>query len=215
MAMRVQDLGRRSYDEIWRAMRAYTEERGPDSPDQVWLVEHPPVFTQGQNGRAEHVLAAGDIPVVVTDRGGQVTYHGPGQLVAYPLVDLRRRGRGVRHHVHALEQAVIDFLAAYGLTGERHDGAPGVYVPQQSAPAAKIASLGIRVRHGRAYHGVALNLDLDLAPFGRINPCGYTGQPVTRLADWVANLDREVAKEAFTEALLAALEPEQDSDHAG
>ena len=215
MAMRVDDLGRRPYDEIWRAMGAYTEERGPDSPDQLWLVEHPPVFTQGQAGRAEHVLAAGDIPVVSTDRGGQVTYHGPGQLVAYPLVDLRRRGRGVRHHVHALEQAVLDLLAAYGLPGERHDGAPGVYVREADGPAAKIASLGIRVRHGRAYHGVALNLDLDLAPFARINPCGYAGQPVTRLADWVPELYREAAKAAFTRALLAAVVPEQDSPHVG
>lgn len=215
MTMRMHDLGRQPYDETWRAMRTFTEERGPETPDELWLVEHPPVFTQGQAGRAEHVLGAGDIPVVATDRGGQVTYHGPGQLVAYPLVDLRRRGRGVRHHVQALEQAVIDFLAGYGLAGERHDGAPGVYVQQADGAAAKIASLGIRVRHGRAYHGVAVNLDLDLAPFARINPCGYAGQSVTRLADWVADLDTAAARANFTRALLAILDPDEDSAHAG
>jgi lipoyl(octanoyl) transferase len=215
MAMRVRELGRRPYEEVWQAMRAYTEERGPESADELWLVEHPPVFTQGRNGDPAHILGAGDIPVVPTDRGGQVTYHGPGQLVAYPLVDLRRRGRGVRDHVHALEQAVIDLLALYQVPAERHPGAPGVYVPRQGLPAAKIASLGIRVRHGRTYHGVALNLDLDLAPFARINPCGYTGQPVTRLADWVAGLDPEEAKIRLTRTLLAALAPEEDALHAG
>ena len=171
-------LGRETYPETWDAMRGFTDARTAETPDQLWLLEHPPVFTQGLAGKAEHLLAPGDIPVVQTDRGGQVTYHGPGQLVAYPLLDLDRLGLGVRCLVHELEETVIGQLADYGLTGARKDGAPGVYVD-----GAKIASIGLKVRRGCTYHGLAFNVDLDLAPFGRINPCGYAGQAMTRLTD--------------------------------
>lgn len=158
-------------------MQHYTDGRDAATPDALWLVEHPPVFTLGLNGKPEHVLAPGDIPLVQTDRGGQVTYHGPGQSVLYALIDLRRRHLGVRHLVSALEQAVVAVLADFGLEGHPRADAPGVYV----ASGAKIASVGLRVRHGCSYHGVALNVDLDLEPFTRINPCGYPGMAVTSL----------------------------------
>jgi lipoyl(octanoyl) transferase len=174
-------LGRVPYLACWRAMQRFTDERTADTADALWLVEHPPVFTQGQAGRAEHLLDPGDIPVVQTDRGGQITYHGPGQRIAYVLVDLRRRRLGVRRLVDALEGAVIDLLAGFDVTAGARADAPGVYVD-----GAKIASVGLRVRHGCSYHGIALNVDLDLAPFRRINPCGYQGLPMTRLVDLVA-----------------------------
>jgi len=160
-------------------MQAFTDARGPDTEDELWLVEHEPVFTLGQAGKPEHVLAAGDIPVVPVDRGGQVTYHGPGQLVAYPLVDLRRLGLGVRSLVERIEQALIDTLDGFGVAAFRRAGAPGVY----TASGAKIAALGLRVRRGCSFHGLAFNVDMDLEPFERINPCGYAGQPVTALID--------------------------------
>ncbi|WP_461962500.1 lipoyl(octanoyl) transferase LipB [Halomonas denitrificans] len=181
-------------------MRDYTDGRGPDSPDELWLLEHPPVFTQGLAGKAEHVLAPGDIPVVQTDRGGQVTYHGPGQLVAYPLLDLERMGLGVRCLVRDLEETVIRQLAAYGLEGARKDGAPGVYVD-----GAKIASIGLKVRRGCTYHGLAFNIDMDLSPFDRINPCGYAGQPMTRLADRAGGIDFNRARADFVAVLARVL----------
>lgn len=159
-------------------MRAFTDARDGDTPDELWLVEHPPVFTLGQAGRPEHLLDPGDIPVIRTDRGGQVTYHGPGQPIAYVLFDLRRAGVGVRDLVHRLEGAVIDLLGGHGVAARARPDAPGVYVD-----GAKVAALGLRVRYGCSYHGIALNLALDLAPFRRINPCGYAGLAVTRLAD--------------------------------
>ncbi len=171
-------LGRRPYVPVWRAMQAFTDGRGPETGDELWLVEHEPVFTLGQAGRPEHVLAPGDIPVLPVDRGGQVTYHGPGQLVAYPLLDLRRLGIGVKALVERIEQAVIDTCAAAGIATVRREGAPGVY----TADGAKIAALGLRVRRGCSFHGLAFNVDMDLEPFQRINPCGYAGQPVTMLA---------------------------------
>lgn len=174
----VRRLGMRAYEPTWRAMRDFTDRRGPDTPDELWLLQHPPVFTQGQAGRAEHVLDPGDIPVVQVDRGGQVTYHGPGQLVAYLLLDLRRAGIGVKRLVLLLEEAVVDLLSGYGIAAAPRAGAPGVYVG-----GAKICALGLRVRRGSSFHGLALNLDLDLSPFARINPCGYPGLAVTRLAD--------------------------------
>ncbi len=164
-------------------MRAFTDARNPDTPDELWLLEHPPVFTLGQAGRPEHVLDAGDIPVIRSDRGGQVTYHGPGQLVAYLLYDLRRGRVGVKQLVRILEQSVIDLLAARGISAVARPDAPGVYVHE-----AKIASLGLRVRRGCSYHGLALNLDMDLAPFRRINPCGYAGLLVTRVVDLLPGL---------------------------
>ena len=159
-------------------MSAFTDRRDDSTGDELWVVEHEPVFTQGQAGKAEHVLAAGDIPVVQVDRGGQVTYHGPGQLVVYPLLDLRRLGIGVREYVCRIEQAIIDTLAHCGITAQRLEGAPGVYVG-----GAKIAALGIRVRRGCSFHGLSFNVAMDLEPFRRINPCGYAGLQVTSVLD--------------------------------
>jgi lipoyl(octanoyl) transferase len=167
-------------------MRRFTEAQAASAGGEVWLLEHDPVFTLGQAGRPEHVLAPGAIPVVQSDRGGQVTYHGPGQLVAYVLVDLRQAGLGVRSLVQKLEQAVIDLLAGYRIDAERRPGAPGVYVE-----GAKIAALGLRVRRGCSYHGLSLNVDMDLEPFARINPCGYPGLAVTQLADQGGPCDLE------------------------
>jgi lipoyl(octanoyl) transferase len=170
----VRRLGRVEYEPTWRAMQAFTAQRLPDTPDELWLLEHPPVYTQGQAGKPEHLIAATSIPVVPIDRGGQITYHGPGQAVVYVLVDLRRRGYGIRELVTRMEQAVIDVLATQGVTAARQSGAPGVYVN-----GAKIAALGLRVKHGCTYHGLALNVDMDLSPFAAINPCGYPGMAVT------------------------------------
>ena len=172
-------LGLADYEPVWHAMQAYTDERNEGSEDELWLVQHPPVFTQGQAGKVEHLLATGAIPVIQVDRGGQVTYHGPGQIVAYPLVDIRRKDVGVRDFVHRIEEAIIQVLAHYGVTGERIDGAPGIYVNGE-----KIASLGLRVRRGCTFHGLAFNIDMDLEPFRRINPCGYAGLRVTQLCDF-------------------------------
>jgi lipoyl(octanoyl) transferase len=174
----VRRLGLAAYEPVWHAMQDFTDSRDETTGDELWLVQHPPVFTQGQAGKAEHLLAPGDIPVVQVDRGGQVTYHGPGQIVAYPLVDLKRLGLGVREFVHRIEESVIRVLARYGVAGKRIEGAPGIYVDGD-----KIASLGLRVRRGRTFHGLAFNIDMDLEPFGRINPCGYQGLRVIRLAD--------------------------------
>ncbi|GKW49265.1 lipoyl(octanoyl) transferase LipB [Halomonas sp. NCCP-2165] len=173
-------LGRRPYLPVWEAMRDVTDRRDAETPDQFWLVEHDPVFTQGRAGKAEHLLMPGEIPVVQSDRGGQVTYHGPGQVVLYPLIDVRRAGLGVRDLVTALEQAVIALLAEQGVAARSRADAPGVYVGED-----KIASLGLRIRRGASFHGVALNVDGDLSPFQRINPCGYAGMAMTRLADLV------------------------------
>ena len=190
--MQVQWLGRQPYAGIEERMRAFTEGRTPDTPDELWLVEHDPVFTQGVGGRPEHVLMPGDIPVVRTQRGGQVTFHGPGQVVAYPLVDLRRLGIFVKEYVYRLEAAVLQVLDAYGVTGHRVRSAPGIYVrladPFDHAPLkpaapgvdpfkglGKIAALGVKVTRHCAYHGLAVNVDMALEPFGRINPCGYAG----------------------------------------
>jgi lipoyl(octanoyl) transferase len=178
MPLIIQPLGRRPYIPIWEAMSAYTDTRDGDSPDRLWLVEHDPVFTQGQAGKAEHVLGAGDIPVVQVDRGGQVTYHGPGQLVVYPLLDLRRLKLGVRDLVDALEGAVIDTLADWAITGERRPGAPGVYVAGR-----KIMALGLRVRRGCSFHGLAFNVAMDLSPYARINPCGFAGLQLTQTSE--------------------------------
>lgn len=176
----VRPLGRVDYLATWAAMREFTTSRGPETRDEIWVVEHAPVFTLGQAGRLDHVLAAGEIPIVPTDRGGQVTYHGPGQVVAYPLVDLRRLGIYVKELVFRIEQASIQTLAAFGVDGRRVKGAPGVYVPWpggagEFAGLAKIAALGIKVTRGCSYHGVSLNVAMDLEPYARINPCGYAG----------------------------------------
>ena len=176
--MRLRRLGDQAYLPVFDAMRAFTEARTADTTDELWQVEHPPVFTQGLAGKVEHLLAPGAIPVIPVDRGGQVTYHGPGQVVIYCLLDVRRLGLSVRGLVTALEQAVIELLAAHGITAQARPDAPGVYVD-----GAKIASLGLRIRQGRSYHGLSLNVDMDLEPFTRINPCGYPGLRVTQLRD--------------------------------
>lgn len=196
----VRHLGRVGYEPTWRAMQAFTAARGVDTPDEIWLLEHPPIFTLGQAGKREHLLEDIGIPVIAIDRGGQVTYHGPGQVVAYLLIDLKRRGYGVRELVWRLEQAVIDLLAELGLSGERREGAPGVYVG-----AAKIAALGLRVKGGCTYHGLSFNVDMDLAPFRAINPCGYAGMAVTHTRNLgVAASGGEIA-EQLARHLLAAL----------
>jgi len=192
--------GLQDYGATWESMRAFTDVRGPDTVDELWLLEHPPVFTLGQAGRTEHLLCPGDIPVVRTDRGGQVTYHGPGQLVAYVLLDLRRAGIGIRRLVSLLEQSVIDVLAEQGIGAAARPDAPGVYVD-----GAKIASLGLRVRKGCCYHGLALNVSLDLEPFGRVNPCGYPGLAVTRVADLVPGATLACVSEALEVALSRRL----------
>jgi lipoyl(octanoyl) transferase len=181
-------------------MQRFTDERGPDTPDEIWFLEHPPVFTLGMNASAAHVLAPGDIPVVQIDRGGQVTYHGPGQLVVYPLVDLRRAALGIRDLVTALERSVIDLAADCGVTAEARRSAPGVYVEGR-----KLASVGIRVRRGASYHGLAVNVSVDLEPFGRINPCGYEGLQMTRLADLGGPDSVDAAADALEPYLLRAL----------
>jgi len=187
----VRHLGRQDYLPTLEAMQGFTAERDENTPDELWIVEHPPVFTLGQAGKREHLLNPGEIPVVPVDRGGQVTYHGPGQVVIYLLLDLRRRGLGVRELVTRMEQAVIDLLAEEGIAARARADAPGVYVGE-----AKIAALGLRVKRGRSYHGLALNVAMDLEPFTRINPCGYAGLATTQLADlgvaadWASMADR-------------------------
>jgi lipoyl(octanoyl) transferase len=195
-------LGLVAYEPTWHAMQAFTQSRGPETEDQMWLVEHPPVFTLGLAGRREHVIAPGAIPVVATDRGGQVTYHGPGQAVVYVLLDLRRRGLGVKELVRRLEQGAIDLLAGLGIDGERRGGMPGVYVR-----GAKIAAIGLRIARGCSYHGIALNSSLDLEPFGRIDPCGYPGLASTRLADLGARDSIHAVQQKLSEHLEKCLTP--------
>ena len=175
---KIRKLGLREYTPMWTAMRSFTENRSSDTPDELWVVEHPPTFTLGQAGDSSHILNAAGIPIVHSDRGGQVTYHGPGQLVIYVLVDIVRRGTGVRNLVRGMEQSIIDILSAVSIKGERRAHAPGVYVDD-----CKIAALGIRVKRGRCYHGLSLNVSMDLTPFSQINPCGYPGLEVTQLID--------------------------------
>lgn len=190
--MQIHNLGLRPYQEIWDAMRAYTAARDATSEDQIWLVQHPPVYTQGQAGKPEHLLAPGDIPVIQIDRGGQITYHGPGQIVMYLLLDIRRAGIGIRALVSLIEESVIGFLQEQGIRAQSRADAPGVYVGGK-----KIASLGLRVRGGCTYHGVALNVDMNLEPFSRINPCGLVGMQMTQLRDLGVALDADAAGAAL------------------
>ncbi|MDX2417456.1 MAG: lipoyl(octanoyl) transferase LipB [Xanthomonadales bacterium] len=191
----VRRLGLMQYEPVWRAMQTFTDQRDADTPDELWLVEHPPVFTQGQAGRAEHLLAPGDIPVIQVDRGGQVTYHGPGQIVAYPLIDISRLQMGVRALVKGIEQAVIDVLKSYAVDAQLIPGAPGVYID-----GVKIASLGLRIRRGKSFHGLAFNVNMDLEPFQRINPCGFAGLQVTNLSAFA-----EVSMKEVEDRLIAGL----------
>lgn len=194
-------LGRVDYEPTFAAMQAFTAARTPETPDELWLVEHPPVYTLGQAGKPEHILHDVGIPVVKIDRGGQVTYHGPGQVVIYLLCDLHRLKIKVRELVTAIEQAVIDLLAEHGVCAERRDGAPGVYVGD-----AKIAALGLRIRGGCSYHGVSLNVDMDLTPFAAINPCGYAGLRVIQTKDLNIALTPAEAGEQLSQHLLRQLE---------
>ena len=206
----IEQRGRVAYGEAWTAMRRYTDERDAATPDALWCLEHPAVYTLGLGGKREHILDAGDIPVIGSDRGGQVTYHGPGQAVVYVLADIKRLHIGVRRLVNELEEAVIALLSAHGVSAGRRSGAPGVYVD-----GAKVAALGLRIRRGCSYHGVALNVDVDLEPFRRINPCGYAGLAVTRTRDLGINLDWAPAAltlaEGIAERLAAAAAARADN----
>ena len=192
----VRALGVKAYERVWEAMRCFTDRRDESTADEVWMVEHPPVFTQGQAGRAEHIHAAGKIPVVQVDRGGQVTYHGPGQQIAYLLFDIRRLKFGVRDMVSAIEQAIIATLAHWNMSAKARSDAPGVYINE-----AKIAALGLRIRRGCSFHGLALNVNVNLEPFSRINPCGYQGMQVTRMSDLADNIHAGEVATTLTEQL--------------
>ena len=206
--LRVRRLGRVEYAPTFAAMQEFTATRTAETTDELWIVEHPPVFTLGQAGKPEHLLRDIGIPLVQIDRGGQVTYHGPGQVIIYLLLDLNRRQLKVRELVRHIEQAVIDLLAAHGVTAERHTNAPGVYVA-----GAKIAALGLRIRRGCSYHGVALNVQMDLSPFAAINPCGYPGLAVTQTHDLGLTLTPDTAADELTRHLFLQLQPTDDTHH--
>jgi lipoyl(octanoyl) transferase len=205
IAFKIRELGLRDYQSVWDDMRTFNQQRDVTSSDEIWLVEHPAVFTLGLNGKPEHIIDAHDIPVIQCDRGGQVTYHGPGQIVAYVLMDLQRRHWGVKILVNHLEQSVIDVLAEYDIDAERKSDAPGVYVD-----GAKIAALGLRVRRGCSYHGLSFNVDMDLAPFSYINPCGFEGLSSTQLKDFRIDVDTQQVKQQLlhhlTQELFATIE---------
>ena len=196
----VRHLGLQPYEPVSQAMHDFTDSRDDNTLDEIWLVEHLPVFTQGQAGKAEHVLVPGDIPVIQSDRGGQVTYHGPGQQVMYVLLNLKRRKLGVRELVTLLEQTVVDTLAEYGIDAHPRADAPGVYVGEM-----KICSLGLRIRKGCSFHGLALNINMDLSPFLRINPCGYAGMEMTQMHQWVENVTPDIIRPSLVSNLLALL----------
>lgn len=202
----VRDLGVSDYVEVFAAMQAFTAQRDKSTPDEIWFTQHHPVFTQGQAGRAEHLLAPGDIPVVQTDRGGQVTYHGPGQLVGYLLFNLKARGLGPRTLVRGIEHSICRLLADYGIDAANRDDAPGVYVA-----GAKIASLGLRIRRGCSYHGLSLNVDMSLAPFARINPCGLIGIEVTQMVDLAGPVLIQDVQQQLQTYLQEQFVPEQSS----
>jgi len=188
------------YSDVWYDMQRFTDTRTPDTRDEIWLLEHPSIFTLGLNGKPEHILDPGDIPVVKCDRGGQVTYHGPGQLIVYLLLDLRRRELGVKTLVHKIEQAIIDLLRDNDIHGQRREGAPGIYVDD-----AKIAALGLRIRRGCCYHGLSLNVNMDLEPFSRINPCGYAGLKTVQLHDLQPDINIEYTGDALLQQLARQL----------
>ncbi len=196
----IRNLGLQPYEPVSQQMHDFTDTRDETTPDEIWLVEHNRVFTQGQAGKAEHVLAPGDIPVIQSDRGGQVTYHGPGQQVMYVLINLKRRKIGVRELVTLLENTVINTLATQGITAQARADAPGVYVQGK-----KICSLGLRIRKGCSFHGLALNIDMDLAPFMRINPCGYAGMEMTQVSQLAANTDMDKIRTILVQQFLALL----------
>ena len=200
----VRELGRQVYEPVWRSMQAFTDSRNDSTPDEIWFTEHEPVFTLGLNAAPEHLLAPGDIPVVQIDRGGQVTYHGPGQLMIYPLIDLHRAGLGVRDLVTALEQCVVDLAAEHGIAAASRCDAPGVYVD-----GAKLASVGLRIRRGASFHGMALNVDADLEPFSRINPCGFKDLEMTDLARLGGDRELAIVRDRLLPHLLRHLQMDQ------
>lgn len=200
MKLRVRHLGLQQYQPIWQAMQQFTDERNEDTEDEVWLVQHQPVFTLGKAGKPEHLLNTGDIPVVKVDRGGQVTYHAPGQLVVYLMLDLKRLKLGIRELVTKFENSIINTLSKYEIKASAKKDAPGVYVDDK-----KIAALGLRVRRGCCFHGIALNVDMDLEPFARINPCGYRGLEITQLADLVDDVDIDVISQQLLSQLKQQL----------
>jgi lipoyl(octanoyl) transferase len=200
----VRELGRQVYEPVWRAMQEFTNTRSESTPDEIWFCEHDSVFTLGLNTKPEHLLAPGDIPVIQIDRGGQVTYHGPGQLMIYPLIDLRRAGLGVRDLVTALEQSVVDLAADYGIEAASRCDAPGVYID-----GVKLASVGLRIRRGSSFHGMALNVDVDLEPFSRINPCGFKDLQLTDLARLGADNDLAAVRDKLLPHLLRHLHLDQ------
>ncbi len=196
----VRNLGEKDYQPIWRAMQLFTQKREQQTNDEIWFVQHPPVFTQGQAGNPEHLLMPGDIPVVQVDRGGQVTYHGPGQQVVYFLLDLKRKKLGVRQLVSLIENSVIELLAHYQINSAARPDAPGVYVEQK-----KICSLGLKIKHGCSFHGLALNVDMDTEPFNRINPCGYQGLEVTQMSDYCQTIEFDDLQARMQEIILTQL----------
>ena len=200
----VRELGRQTYEPVWRSMQAFTDSRNDATPDEIWFTEHEPVFTLGLNAAPEHLLAPGDIPVIQIDRGGQVTYHGPGQLMIYPLIDLHRAGLGVRDLVTGLEQSVVDLAAEHGIEAASRCDAPGVYVG-----GAKLASIGLRIRRGASFHGMALNVNADLEPFARINPCGFEGLEMTDLARLGGDRDLAAVRDRLLPHLLRHLRMDQ------
>lgn len=202
----IRDLGHSHYEIVWENMKMFTETRTQETPDEIWFVEHPPVFTQGLAGKPEHILNAGDIPIIQTDRGGQITYHGPGQIVVYVLLDLRRLNIGIRRLVSLLENSIIHVLAEYGIQAANRPDAPGVYINH-----AKICSIGLRVRRSCTYHGIALNTDMDLSPFSRINPCGFQNLAMTQIRDFINPIDRQALKNKIACQLQTAFDQTPES----
>ena len=198
--LQIRHLGQRDYEPVWRDMQQFTAQRDARTDDELWLVEHPAIFTLGLNGKPHHLLNTGNIPVLKVDRGGQVTYHGPGQIILYCLIDLERLGIGVRQLVQMIEQAIINLLAKYGIDAQARRDAPGVYVE-----GAKIAALGLRIKRGRSYHGLSFNANMDLEPFSRINPCGYEGMAVTQMADLKPELNTSTLSTQLAEQLITEL----------
>jgi len=196
----VKNLGLQAYEPIWQAMQSFTEQRSSDTPDEIWLLEHEPVFTLGRNARKEDILTATDIPIIEIDRGGQVTYHGPGQLIIYLMIDIKRRSLGVRKLVTLIEKSIIDTLQEYQLSGSAKKAAPGVYIGN-----AKIAALGLRIRKGCSFHGLSLNIDMNLAPFKQINPCGYKNLEVIQLSDYIESIELSQVQRQLTAHLVKNL----------
>lgn len=199
--IKIRSLGQQPYEQTWRQMREFTEQRDAETPDELWLVEHPPVYTQGLNGNPEHLLHPNpEIPIIQTDRGGQVTYHGPGQIILYLLIDLKRRRLGVRALVSLMENAIIQLLDELGISAQAREDAPGVYVDER-----KIASLGLKIRKQRSYHGLALNVDMDLTPFTAIHPCGLINMKMAQISDFIANPNQDQLQQRLTDLLIEQL----------